>query len=123
MNYWVVGANWTGVDKTEEFTKQGYWTMGWADNDQPVFTERRNKIQPGDRIAIKQLLGQGQTEILVKALGIVESGSDENGNIKVDWVVTNMQKRVPIGGCIGTIYGPYNLDSPDREWINEVFRI
>lgn len=121
MNYWVVGANWDGVDKTEEFISGGYWEMGWSDVDQPALTKRRDDIARGDRIAIKQLLGQGQEEILIKSLGIVKSPADKEGKVRVNWVVAGLQRRVPIKGCIGTIYGPFTPAGQDNKWINEVF--
>lgn len=69
--YWLVGANLGGHDTTDIFVRRGYWMMGWDDEDQPVFAQRRDDMQLGDGVAIKAGLGPGSSEIQIKALGIV----------------------------------------------------
>jgi hypothetical protein len=70
-DYWVVGAMWGGHDdQSEVFIRRGYWLLGWSDQEQPAQAELRDRIKPDDRIAIKRMLGQGSTEIEIRALGV-----------------------------------------------------
>jgi hypothetical protein len=53
--YWVVGAMWGGRDdQFELFIREGYWLLGWDDDQQPDQARRRDWIRPGDRIAIRK---------------------------------------------------------------------
>ena len=71
--YWMVGAMWGGhEDQSEVFIRRGYWFLGWSDEEQPTQAALRDKILPGDRIAIKRMLGQGSPNIEVRALGTVK---------------------------------------------------
>ncbi len=54
--YWVVGATMDGRDHYESFVRRGHWFMV---NEKPAETEMRRKIAPGDRIAIKRMIGRG----------------------------------------------------------------
>jgi len=117
-NYWIVGANWSGDDQKEKFYKLGFWEMGYADGDKPIFTKRRNKIRENDRIAIKTMDGQGKSSITIHAIGIVR-GID-SGKIYINWVVTNMSRKVHSKGCFSTIHGPFKFE---EEWVKEVFCI
>ena len=44
----------------------------------------------------------------------------EKDIIFVDWLVTEMDRVVPINGCVGTIYGPFSYND---DWTNKVFSI
>jgi len=48
-NYWLVGATWDGVDKTDEFVQNGNWENGYNDE----YLERVKSVKIGDKIAIK----------------------------------------------------------------------
>jgi hypothetical protein len=138
--YWVVGAMLGGHargDMYETFVKRGYWDYGYPDDygspnhahgfpdhtqydkEHPDEAARRNQIQAGDRIAIKAMLGQGAKEIRIRAIGIVKDNDFIEGRVYVDWLLKDMERNVPSGGCFGTIHGPFAPDS----WIGEVFRI
>jgi hypothetical protein len=119
-NYWVVGAMWGGSDDQKDaFVRRGYWELGWADADQPAQAARRDQIAPGDRIAIKKMLGQGATDIEIRALGVVRE-VDEAKRVYVDWLVPSLQRQVPIKGCMQSIHGPF---APDDPWTREVFQL
>jgi hypothetical protein len=123
QQYWVVGAMYGGHadgDMYETFVKRGYWDFGWNDEEKPELAELRNKIQAGDGIAIKAMLGQGAHEIRIRAIGIVKDNDRAEGRVYVDWLRKDLERRVPAGGCFGTIHGPIT-DSSD--WIGRVFRI
>ncbi len=69
-NYWVVGAMWHGHDdQSEKFIRRGYWFLGWDKGEQPAQDNRVDQMRPGDRIAIKKMLGQGSPNIAIRALG------------------------------------------------------
>ena len=88
-NYWVVGAMWGGQeDQSEKFIRRGYWFLGWDEADQPAQAILRDQIKPGDRIAIKRMLGQGSKYIAIRALGEVKEIDEEDKRVYVDWIVT-----------------------------------
>jgi len=70
------------------------------------------KIQAGDRIAIKKMLGHGAKEVEIKAIGIVEKvGKYEAMNfpiLYVKWLSlideSGQGRRVPFSGFGGTIH-------------------
>ncbi len=114
--YWVVGAWWgKHNDQFDVFTREGYWELGWGDEEQPDQTLRRNQIQPGDRIAIKK---RHPKDIEIRALGIVKRINRKNNRVYVRWVVTDLHHRVPSKGCFKTIHGPFTSDD---EWIQDIF--
>jgi hypothetical protein len=121
VKYWVVGANWEGDDQAEAFFKRGYWVLGWSDKDQPGKAAQRQKMKPGDRIAVKSMRGQGASTITIKGLGIIkEVGEDKR--VYVDWFLKNMEREVPSHGCLASIHGPYSVKA-DQAWLGQVFRI
>ncbi len=119
--FWVVGAMWGGnEDQSDLFLRRGYWFLGWDDKDQPDQARRRDQIQAGDRIAIKRMLGQGSPDIEIRAIGIVKEVDPDDKRVYVDWILRDMNRRVPSKGCYKSIHGPF---PPNEEWTNEVFRI
>ena len=122
MNYYVVGANWSGEKKYKDFYLHGYWEMGYADKEKPKLAKVRDGIRPGNRIAIKSMDGQGASTISIHALGIVKKVAD--GCVEVDWVVTELDRHVDSHGCFSTIRGPFTLsEDENKAWIQSVFCI
>lgn len=80
----------------------------------------REQIQPGDRIAIKQMLGKSSSSIMIKALGIVTEVDKEDKRVYVNWVIRGLTRKVKNNGCLQSIHGPF---SEDDEWVKEVFHI
>ena len=123
-NYWVVGASWGGEDHQDQrFVDKGMWMLGYEVGDRDPHAVRQcrlaSQIQPGDRIAIKRMRGQGQTGIRILHLGIVK-GVIETSNVicTVDWVATKLDRDIADSkGCFQAIHGPFEHDS----WIQEVF--
>jgi len=123
INYWVVGATFGDTDMYDEFIENGIWYMGWGEAQKSEyrisqFFDRIYQIKNNDRIAIKRLLGQGQTEIRIMGVGIVRKVIKEV--FFVDWIVKDMDRHVPINGCVGTIYGPFSYAD---DWTREIFCI
>lgn len=120
-NYWVVGAMWGGHDdQAESFVRRGYWSLGWSDQDQPAQAGLRDKIQPGDRIAIKRMLGQGSSNIEVRALGVVKEVDPLDKRVYIHWATTGLAREVPSKGCFKSIHGPF---AADDEWTRMVFQL
>jgi hypothetical protein len=123
MQYWVVGAMWGGKREEDQigvFIANGYWLYGYNPGEQPVQERRLDQIQPGDRIAIKKMLGQGSQEIEIRAIGIVTSVDPQSRRVHVNWVLRDMNRVVPSRGAYETIHSPF---APDDPWTNLVFRI
>ena len=116
--YWVVGASWGGVDHQDQrFLDQGIWMLGWKDGAQP---ERAREMQPGDRIAIKRMKGQGQIGIRILHLGIIRGVILDTDKIicTVNWVATNLDRNIEESkGCFASIHGPF----PHDPWVEQVF--
>jgi len=120
-NYWVVGAMWNGRDdQLETFYRRGYWFLGWDDADQPKQAALRDQMRPGDRIAIKRMLGQGSANIAIRALGIIKEIDQEDKRVYVDWLVKGLEREVPARGAFDAIHGPY---TGDDKWVREAFCI
>lgn len=121
MNYWLVGASWGGVEhQDEKFVEQGYWMLGWEQQDQPAQYEKASLMKVGDRIAIKRMRGQGQTGIRVLHIGVIKGVILETNKIicTVNWVATDLDRVIDESrGCFASIHGPYPSDS----WAQQVF--
>lgn len=123
--YWLVGASWGGVDHQDErFLQQGIWMLGWEEGHQPA---RAAEIAPGDRIAIKRLLGKGQTGIRIMHIGIVKGVVLDTNKVicTVDWVATHLDRVIHDSrGCFQSVHGPYTKsDSASKQWIEEIFSL
>lgn len=119
-DYWVVGAMWSGHDdQMDAFVRRGYWRLGWQDDEQPAQAEKRDAIRPGDRIAIKRMLGQGSANIEIRAIGIVTE-IDDDKRVYVRWAATDLQREVPARGCFGSIHGPF---ADDDDWTIRAFQL
>lgn len=119
--YWVVGAMWGGQDdQSEKFIRRGYWFLGWDHDEQPAQARLRDQMKPGDRIAIKRMLGRGSPNIAVRALGVITEIDQDDKRVYVDWFVKGLEREVPSRGAYNSIHGPYTADDP---WVKEVFHI
>jgi hypothetical protein len=118
-NYWVVGAMWHGHDdQSEKFVRRGYWFLGWDEGEQPAQDNRVDQMRPGDRIAIKKMLGQGSPNIAIRALGVIKEIDQDDKRVYVDWFLKGLEREVPGNGCFAAIHGPYTADDP---WVKEAF--
>ncbi len=122
-NYWIVGARWDDDDMFDRFIRRGYWECGYIPGEVPKYDNRLEIINIKDRIAIKSMLGQGNPNIKIKAIGIVNDVEiDGDQRVYVNWVLTDLKRIVPSKGCYGTIHGPFKLKK-DPEWIGQVFSL
>lgn len=117
--YWVVGAMWGGrEDKYAEFIRGGYWLLGWSDLEQPHQVKRRDRIQPGDHIAIKKNTARLES-LKIRAIGTVTGVDPLDGRVHVRWEKTDLNHRVPTRGRTQAINGPIAYD----EWTQHVFQL
>ena len=120
-NYWVVGAMWGGQDdQSEIFIRRGYWFLGWSEAEQPAQVALRDQIQPGDRIAIKRMLGKGSPNIEIRALGVVKEIDPEDKRVYVHWAASGLSREVSARGCFASIHGPF---AADDDWTRKVFQL
>lgn len=119
--YWVVGASWGGTEHQDaRFVKEGYWMLGWNEEEQPGQYAKASDIQIGDRIAIKRMKGQGQVGIRILHIGVVKGVILDTDKVicTVDWVATNLQREIEESrGCFQSIHGPYDKD----DWVEKIF--
>lgn len=133
MNYWIVGATWGGAeDVLPIFIKRSYWYCWDANkfetqemgvgNSIKNQQERFGLIMPGDRIAVKRLLGQGSSEMAILAIGMVKDVDFTEWRIYVDWILSEINgRKVPLKGCTASIHGPFMKNSENELWINQIF--
>jgi len=120
--YWVVGATedqGVGENHAEEWSQKGVWKLMWEEGEKPRYDALFKKMLPGDRIAIKSMMGQGKSTIKIRAIGIVKEVSLEGRMVVVDWMLTNMKRIVQSRGCYGTLHGPFQKDM----WSRRVFSL
>src|SRR2546423_15431737 len=92
--YWLVGASWGGIDHQDKsFVKKGIWMLGWEKGRQPA---KASKIAPGDRIAIKRLLGKKHRGLRIMHIGVVKGVVLDTNKVicTVDWVATNLDRVI-----------------------------
>jgi HNH endonuclease len=117
--YWVVGASWSGrEDQYEDFIREGYWLLGWDEHEQPSQAAKRDRIRPGDRIAIKKISKKPNIEI--RAIGVVRRIDPKDRRVHVHWLETGLHHQVYSKGCYDSIRGPFHPSDP---WTREVFRL
>ncbi len=105
------------------FVRRGYWELGWRDREQPAMARQRNAMRQEDRIAIKAMTGQGQQNILIKAIGIIrEVSDDKDKRVYVNWTLTDLHRKVQANGCFKSIHGPFSIRDKS-EWLGKVFRL
>ncbi len=102
-SYWVVGATVSAQDMSDDFITRKFW-FGDREDAQEII----NQIAPGDRLAIKSMLGQGATQVAIKAIGIVTHARGFNATpfkfSYVDWLELRQEDRkVPFHGFGSTI--------------------
>jgi hypothetical protein len=119
--YWVVGAMYDGHDdQFELFIREGYWLLGWHEDQQPDQARRRDQIRPGDRIAIKKR-AKNKSNIEIRAVGFVSGIDPEQKRVYVRWVASGLRHEVYAkGGCFKSIHGPY---SGDDVWTQSAFQL
>lgn len=119
--YWLVGAMYDGHDdQFELFIREGYWLLGWHEDQQPDQAKRRDQIRPGDRIAIKKR-AKKKRNIEIRAVGFVTGIDPEQKRVYVHWVASGLRHEVYAkGGCFKSIHGPY---SGDDVWTQRAFQL
>lgn len=110
-------------DMLDVFIKRGYWYC-WDPKIDPATPETVRKLFPkiksGDRIAVKKMIGPSDPKFIeIRALGIVMDVDKAEWRVYVNWLVTNLSRKAPIKGAMGSLHGPFELS----EWRASVFEI
>jgi len=109
-------------DYLKIFINRGYWYCWDPKINQEIpsaVADLFPKINVGDRLAVKKMLGQGSSYMVVRALGIVTDIDLDEWRVYVRWLVPEMEREVPIKGCMGSIHGPFEAS----DWRASVFQI
>jgi len=117
--YWVVGASWDGVDdQAPRFVANNMWMLGYEDGPQFKLAKR---MKPGDRIAIKKMMGRGKSTIRITHVGIIKGVVTDAGPVicSVNWVARDLNRQVRARGrgSFQSVLGPLSHDS----WVEKVF--
>ena len=128
--YWVVGASFRDdgdepyVPQDEWFVSNGVWMLGYPPGEKTIYDRRTAKMQVGDRIAIKRMMGKAQPTIRILHIGIIRDlfPVEAFGRFvcSVNWVCIDLDRTVQYNGCGGSLHGPYTYD--DR-WTRQVFSL
>ena len=128
MQYWVVGAGFREaehepyVPQDDWFVSNGVWMLGYAPGEKAIYDSRTQRMQVGDRIAIKRMMGQAQRTIRILHAGVIRDlfPVEAVGRFvcSVNWVCTNLNRTVDYNGCGGSVHGPYTYDD---DWTRRVF--
>lgn len=92
VGYWLVGARWNEVDKTDEFVFGGYWENGYTDK----YSSNVKNMKPGDKIAIKAAYtrkhnlpfdnrGIFVSVMSIKAIGVITDRFNDAKKVSVEW--------------------------------------
>ena len=115
--YWLVGATWGDEEKADEFVENGIWMLGWQDGFQ---RDKAEKMQKGDRIAIKRRTGSAADPLIIQHIGIIQGivlGTN-SAVCTVNWVANHVNREIAESrGCIQSVHGPYGHD----EWVEKIF--
>lgn len=122
INYWLVGASWSGMNMYDDFIDNGYWQLGETGRNNRTYRLRYNQISIGDSIALKSNDGPGTGSLTVKAIGIVTNVTTDTYRLAVNWVRTGLDRKVALGGALKAIEGPYTLTEKE-EWLEDIFRL
>lgn len=126
FQYYLAGAFWGRDDQYNDFITSGRWESGYksGDDEFPKVESVLKQMRKGDRIAIKKKLGQGKSQIMIRAIGIIKSIDLERAIVYVDWIVTGMKRKVACKNVLATLHGPYYRTSQNHaEWIQEIFSL
>lgn len=85
--FYLVGANWSGEDKVEEFIREGFWQTGYEER----FNSLINNISINSILIIKSTYATRETGYLrVKAIGVVVENPNDGTSLKVDWKIAGL---------------------------------
>jgi len=107
-------------DQYDASVRRGYWHLGWSNTEQPELAGTRDRMQPGDRLAIKRMLGLGSPEIKIRALGVLKELAPLDKRVYIHWAATGLTRRVAAKGCFASIHDPFVAD---EEWARRVFQL
>lgn len=92
--------------------------LGYEDGPQVKLAKR---MKPGDRIAIKKMMGQGKRTIRITHVGIIRGVITDASNVvcSVNWVARDLDRQVKAKGrgSFQSVLGPLSHDS----WVEKVF--
>ncbi|MNJ61806.1 hypothetical protein D3C77_576120 [compost metagenome] len=109
-------------DQLATFLRRGYWYCWDPKENKEIPQAAQNlfpKMKAGDRIAVKKMLGTGSRNIAIRAIGVITEVELNEWRVYVRWLVDDLQREVPIKGCMGSIHGPFE----PSDWRDSVFSI
>lgn len=118
--YFLGGAYWDGEDQYPDFIESGRWETG-SDKKTRDCLSLLEQMRKGDRIAIKKMLGQGSSQIQIRAIGIIKLVDTHRGIVYVDWIRKGMKRKVYSSNALSTLHGPYLNTGKHADWINQIF--
>ncbi len=118
--YFLGGAYWNNEDQYPDFIESGRWETG-SDKKTRDCLPCLEQMRKGDRIAIKKMLGQGSSQIQIRAIGIIKLVDTHRGIVYVDWIRKGMKRKVDSSNAFSTLHGPYLNTGKHADWINQIF--
>lgn len=125
MAYWVAGTDRHGDNMYNAYVTEGYWqlhTDGLKDDRIP---RRFQQMRVNDRIALKSNMGKIRGGIKIRAIGVITAIDMEQRIIRVNWLLTDMERILDANGCLARLHGPYEdvVDDNANPWVHYAFII
>lgn len=120
--FWIVGAARSRQeDHYQEFITGSYWKLFYRDEEQPDQAAKRDLMRPGDRIAIKKMVGgkNGNGKVRIRAIGTIQRCDKRRKRVSVSWDLLNLDREVRGHSLLKSIHGPF---SAQTAIVKDVFR-
>ncbi|MCK8520030.1 P-loop NTPase fold protein [Aquimarina sp. D1M17] len=105
-SYWERGTK----DQTSNFIDQNKWQQGLKEK---TYVDIINEIEPGDILILKSTYGKDRIAYLkIKGFGIVSHNPQNGSELKVDWVISDLDIHIEnLGTYRGAIIKPTLADT------------
>jgi hypothetical protein len=125
MKYWIAGCDRNGTNMYNSYVDEGYWRLNTDGLRDYRFQNRFRQMRINDRIALKANMGRTLGEIKIKALGIITAIDMDEMKVSVNWLISDMERLLPVNGCIPRLNGPYEdvVNDTANPWVHYAFII
>ncbi len=113
--YWVVEASWGKTEcNHDRVLSRGYWYITCTKEEMIKFTNQKEPIQIGDKIAVRDK-NATSSMIKIKAIGVVKEINLETNTIGIEWLLEEVKRNNVGQGCIESLTGPF---FEKEDWVN-----
>lgn len=116
--YWVIEAEW-GEKKElkDKILSRGYWYLGENQNISELFDEKKDVMQKGDKIAVKDNTVKDENNSKLKAIGIIKEIDEDKRIISVEWLLEEVKRETFGQGEFKSLEGPF---FEKEDWVKKL---